>query len=116
MPLIVEFKFADGSSDIQRIRAEIWAKDSKEVTKVFRVKNAAVAINLDPYQETADVDMDNNTWPTVSHPSRFQNDTSPWMEISKRIKTDGAEEEITQCSAPNRLQSSRRNSVELKSA
>lgn len=72
MPLIVEFKFADGSSDIQRIPAEIWAKDSKEVTKVFRVKNAAVAINLDPYQETADVDMDNNTWPTVSHPSRFQ--------------------------------------------
>lgn len=72
MPLIVEFKFADGSSDIQRIPAEIWAKDSKEVTKVFRVKNAAVAINLDPFQETADVDMDNNTWPTVSHPSRFQ--------------------------------------------
>jgi hypothetical protein len=72
MPLILEFQFADGSSEIQRIPAEIWVKNSEEVTKVFRVKKEAVAIKLDPFQETADVDMDNNAWPAVSHPSRFQ--------------------------------------------
>ena len=72
MPLIVKFSFEDGTSEIQRIPAEIWIKDDLTVTKVFRVKKAAVSIILDPYQECADVDMDNNAWPVQSAPSRFK--------------------------------------------
>ena len=72
MPLIVKFSFEDGTSEIQRIPAEIWRKDDLTVTKVFRVKKAAVSIILDPYQECADVDMDNNAWPVQSAPSRFK--------------------------------------------
>jgi hypothetical protein len=72
MPLIVKFEFADGTSEIQRIPAEIWRMDDLSVTKVFRVKKEATAILLDPFQECADVDMDNNAWPSASTPSRFK--------------------------------------------
>jgi hypothetical protein len=31
-----------------------------------------VSIQLDPLRETADIDTGNNTWPSVTTPSKFQ--------------------------------------------
>jgi hypothetical protein len=72
MPLILKFEYADGSSEIIHVPAEIWKKNHDTVTKVFKVEKEAKAIYLDPYQETADVDMNNNAWPSISYPSRFE--------------------------------------------
>ncbi|NNC82052.1 MAG: M1 family peptidase, partial [Flavobacteriales bacterium] len=72
MPLIVKFDYVDGSSEIIHVPAEIWKKNHETVTKVFKVEKEAKAIYLDPYQETADVDMNNNAWPSISYPSRFE--------------------------------------------
>jgi hypothetical protein len=37
------------------------------------VKNKEVTgIVIDPYKETADIDMTNNNWPVKEFPSRFQ--------------------------------------------
>jgi hypothetical protein len=62
MPLIVQFEFADGTAEIRRIPAEIWLLNQKEVTKIFKFSQVVKNIILDPYHETADVDMSNNFW------------------------------------------------------
>src|SRR5690606_21547244 len=35
MPIIVQFNYKDGTSEIERLPAEIWRKDEKEARKVF---------------------------------------------------------------------------------
>ncbi len=72
MPVILKFDFTDGTSLIERIPAEIWRFDSKEVTKVFFYEKEVANVTLDPYRETADVDTDNNYWPPRTKPTRFQ--------------------------------------------
>ena len=63
MPLIVAFEYADGTSDVRHVPAEIWGNGSDEVSKVFVTPAEAVRIILDPFLETADTDLDNNAWP-----------------------------------------------------
>ncbi len=72
MPLIVEFQFADGTSEIRRIPAEIWKMGDTKVTKVFKTEKKAISIALDPYLETADTDTSNNYWPSILKPSDFK--------------------------------------------
>ena len=71
MPIILEFTFADGTSEVQRIPAEIWKMDYKNVSKVFPFEKEVVAINLDPFLETADTDRSNNYYPSRSAVNRF---------------------------------------------
>ena len=72
MPLILEWTFDDGTTEVERIPAEIWRKNEDKVTKVF-VKNKQVkAVKLDPFRETADIDEKNNTRPMPAQPHLFQ--------------------------------------------
>jgi hypothetical protein len=71
MPIIVEFTFADGSKQTERIPAQIWRKNENKVTKVFMTTQKAVKIQLDPLRETADINESNNTWPAIDEPSKF---------------------------------------------
>ncbi len=72
MPVILEFVFADGSKQVERIPAEIWKMDSKSVNKLYFFEKEVSAVHLDPFLETADVDVNNNNWPPVMQPTRFQ--------------------------------------------
>jgi hypothetical protein len=72
MPLIIQFNYSDGSSDIERIGAYVWRKNEKEVTKTFLRQKKVASILLDPYRETADIDEKNNTWNIRTEPSRFE--------------------------------------------
>ncbi len=72
MPIILEFTFVDNSTEIVRIPAEIWRKNNEEVSKVFFFDKEVSKITLDPYLETADVDLYNNYWPRQFTPNRFQ--------------------------------------------
>jgi len=69
--VILEWEYADGTKEIERIPAEIW-RNGDEVTKVFIKQGEVVAITMDPYLETADVDLNNNAWPPRMQPSRFK--------------------------------------------
>ncbi|SEQ30268.1 M1 family metallopeptidase [Neolewinella agarilytica] len=71
MPIILEFTFADGTTEVQRIPAEIWRKDYKKVSKVFPFTKEVKSINLDPFLETADTDRSNNYYPSQTEVSRF---------------------------------------------
>jgi hypothetical protein len=70
MPLIVEFTFADGTTEVHRIPAEIWKLDSKNVSRVFVTNKIATKIVLDPFLETADTDVTNNFWQNLPPPTR----------------------------------------------
>jgi len=70
-PLIIQFNYADGSSDIERINAYIWRKNEKEVTKTFLKTNKVISILIDPYRETADINEKNNLWNIKLEPSKF---------------------------------------------
>jgi hypothetical protein len=72
MPLIIEFQFEDGTSEIQRIPAEIWRYNNEKISKVFAFDKAVSQVVLDPYLETADVNTENNYFPRQSAPSRFE--------------------------------------------
>ncbi|MFN8231297.1 MAG: M1 family metallopeptidase [Bacteroidia bacterium] len=72
MPIIIQFNYEDGSSDIERVHAYVWRKNENEVTKTF-VKNKKVqSIQLDPYKETADINENNNLWNVKEQPSKFR--------------------------------------------
>ena len=72
MPIIVEFTFSDGSKAKQYIPAEIWRFNAESVSKVFVFKKEVMNVSMDPYLETADVDVSNNNWPRMIQKSRFE--------------------------------------------
>ena len=63
MPIIVEFEYEDGTKERKQYPAQIWRYNDKEVTKVFPSSKAIKTITIDPDEETADVDLSNNSWP-----------------------------------------------------
>ncbi len=72
MPLFIRFVFEDGTDKMVRIPAEIWKMSEPTVSKIFSFDKPVASIVLDPYLETADVDLNNNCWPAKVQPSRFE--------------------------------------------
>ncbi len=96
MPLILEFTFTDGTTEMRKIPAEIWRLNENQVSKVFKFNKEVASIRLDPFRETADVEEYNNHWPRNLQPSRFDafkqqstprgaaNDSSPMQRANRR--------------------------------
>ena len=72
MPLIIEFTFTDGTTEVRRIPAEIWRIYEEKVSKVFIFDKEVKSFRLDPFLETADTDLNNNTWPREMQATRYQ--------------------------------------------
>ena len=72
MPIILEFSYTDGTREIIRIPAEIWKRNSNLIKKIFILDKELDNVKLDPFLETADVDMSNNYWPARFEATRFQ--------------------------------------------
>ena len=98
MPIILEFVFVDGSRETMRIPAEIWVRNNEKISKIIFFNKEVQSITLDPFLETADVDMNNNFWPPKLQPTRFQmykssgssryggRDAENPMQRAKRVK------------------------------
>ncbi|WP_158847242.1 M1 family metallopeptidase [Algibacter sp. L1A34] len=71
MPVIVEWIYSDGSSEIDRIPAQIWRRNEYEIKKTFIKSKEVVKVNLDPNFELADTDMNNNSFPKTDSKSEF---------------------------------------------
>lgn len=72
MPVIIEWTYADGTKEVEKIPAQIWRKNEKGFTKVFIKDKQVTNIKLDPMRETADIDETNNKWPNnITEPSKF---------------------------------------------
>ncbi|MEP7269418.1 MAG: M1 family peptidase, partial [Saprospiraceae bacterium] len=76
MPIILEWKYKDGTTEIERIPAQIWRKNENKITKVFVKTKEVASVKLDPFRETADTDESNNTYgdeaKPLPEPSRFK--------------------------------------------
>ncbi|MEP7236714.1 MAG: M1 family metallopeptidase [Ferruginibacter sp.] len=72
MPIIIEWTFKDGTKEIDRIPVQVWRKNENKVVKTFMKNKEVVSVLLDPLRETADINTDNNSWPAISTPSKFQ--------------------------------------------
>ena len=72
MPIILDFTFSDNTNKIVKIPAEIWKKNSSQITKVFAFDKEVNSVELDPFMETADTDRSNNFWPPKMVPSKFE--------------------------------------------
>ena len=72
MPIIVQFTYADGTKNIDRIPAQIWRLNESHVSKFYVQDKEVASILLDPYKETADIDETNNYWGKLPEPSKFQ--------------------------------------------
>ncbi|HIP32686.1 MAG TPA: M1 family peptidase [Crocinitomicaceae bacterium] len=71
MPIILQFTFEDESKEVVRIPAEIWRRHEEKVSKVFIFDQKVKSIALDPFLETADTDVNNNSWPQKQAPTKF---------------------------------------------
>ncbi len=71
MPVIFEFAYEDGTTEVFRIPAEVWRFDQKTITKVIPTDKKVVSVTLDPFLETADVDTSNNYFPPRQEVDRF---------------------------------------------
>jgi len=72
MPVIYELQYEDGTSEVIRIPAEIWRKGEKKITKVHASDKKIIRVILDPYLETADIDIENNYFPKEEQFSKFE--------------------------------------------
>ncbi len=72
MPVILEMKFTDGSSEVIKLPAEIWKMHTDKISKVFVSQKEVKEIVLDPFLETADTDRNNNYFPAKREPTKFE--------------------------------------------
>lgn len=72
MPIILEFQFVDGTSEIVNVPVQIWQRENENINKVFYFEKEVERIVLDPLLETADTNRDNNYWPATKEASRFE--------------------------------------------
>jgi hypothetical protein len=72
MPILLELEFDDGSKEQIRLPAEIWRRNPGSVKKLITANKNIASIVIDPMQETADADIENNAYPRRIIPSRIE--------------------------------------------
>jgi exonuclease VII large subunit len=72
MPIVFIATFEDGSTKEVRLPAEIWRVDNSQCDNILISQSPIKSLELDPYRETADVNRDNNHFPPLIEPTRFQ--------------------------------------------
>ena len=71
MPVIIEWTYKDGTKELEKLPAEIWRLNEKEVKKVFVKDKEVTNMVIDPKQETADVNQGDNVFPKKATGSKF---------------------------------------------
>jgi hypothetical protein len=71
-PLALEVTLASGKKYVERVPAEVWRYSPKKITKLIITDEPMVSLTQDPYWETADTDVSNNSWPRKATPSRLE--------------------------------------------
>lgn len=63
MPVILKLTFSDGTTETVRIPAEIWRRNSQQVTWQYVSSRTLTQAEVDPLWETADANRNNNYFP-----------------------------------------------------
>jgi hypothetical protein len=70
-PLIIQWNYKDGTSEVDRVNAYVWRKNEKNVVKTYAKEKEVSSIVLDPFKETCDINEKNNSWNVKQAPDRF---------------------------------------------
>ncbi len=96
MPIPLQINYEDGTTELIKIPAEIWRKNSKNVKWLKRSKIKIQSVVVDPFWEIADTDIENNYYPQRMIPARLRpnaSDSNPknlmkdLMERNKEINS-----------------------------
>lgn len=71
-PLPLKITYENGEVEELMIPAEIWRRNSKNVTKLITRKKRIQTVELDPHHQTADADYSNNAFPPTLRSSRIE--------------------------------------------
>ncbi len=72
MPLPLTIHYVDGSTEDMMIPAEIWRRNSEQVTKLLIRNKRIASIDLDNAHQIADADFSNNSFPPKLTQSRLE--------------------------------------------
>lgn len=70
-PIIIEWTFADGTKEVEKIPAEIWRVNENEVKKVFLKEKEVTNVVIDPNNDTADTNQADNVFPKKPVENKF---------------------------------------------
>ena len=70
-PVIIEWTFKDGTKELERIPAEVWRTNEREVKKIFVKEKEVINIVIDPNLETADINVNDNVFPKKPAENKF---------------------------------------------
>ena len=98
MPILLDITYADNSTEHIYIPAEIWRRNSKNVSKLFIRDKEIINIALDANWQTADVDINNNYWPARPIQSRFDlykaKKKDMMRDYNEKLKNISAEKKV----------------------
>ncbi|MES2694225.1 MAG: M1 family metallopeptidase [Verrucomicrobiota bacterium] len=91
MPLPLRLEYTDGTTEEMKLGAELWRYNSGKCSKLIMTTKELKAITLDPRDEMADVDIENNFWPRRAVKTKFQlfkdeAEKNPLRELKKEKK------------------------------
>ncbi|HEY1107325.1 MAG TPA: M1 family metallopeptidase, partial [Opitutaceae bacterium] len=89
MPLPLRLKFTDGTTEELKLGAELWRYNSAKCSKLIMTTKELKSVSLDPRDEMADVDLENNFWPRRAVKTKFQlfkdeAEKNPMRELKKK--------------------------------
>ena len=98
MPVILQLEYEGGETKEIRLPAESWRRSPHSLKKLLVSEDKITAIVVDPLQETADTDIENNYYPRRIIPSRIDSYKSPEgtdlddRDIMHNVKTERKED------------------------
>ena len=72
MPIPLRIHYQNNTYEDLHLPAEIWRYNGDRVQKLIMTRKPIVRFQIDPREEIADTDADNNDWPPQLKPSRFK--------------------------------------------
>ena len=88
MPLPLRLEFTDGTTEELKLGAELWRYHTGKCSKLIMTTKQLKSVTLDPRDELADCDVENNFWPRRLVKTPFQlfrdeQEKNPLRELKK---------------------------------
>ncbi|WP_414662735.1 M1 family metallopeptidase [Horticoccus sp. 23ND18S-11] len=95
MPLPLRIEYTDGTTEEMQLGAELWRYNTDKSSKLIMTAKEIRAVTLDPRDEMADCDLENNFWPRRPVKTKFQlfkeaEEKNPLRELTKPAAKDAA--------------------------
>ena len=72
-PIVLEWSYTDGSSEVEKIPVEVWRKDENRAIRLFVKDKQVRSVTVDPKGDLADISKENNVFPREKIESEVEN-------------------------------------------